>query len=77
MQHGNKTRGTAVLGGAGMVSLWGASSLIASVQSGTITLNASPNGTATITAVNTANSVIVFGGFSVNNATANTSLAPT
>ena len=62
-------------GMGGMVSLWGASSLVASVQTGTIALNASPNVTATITAVNTANAVIVFGGFSVNNATANTSFS--
>lgn len=62
-------------GMGGMVGLWGASSLIASVQTGTITLNASASGTATITSVNTANSVIVAGGFSVNNATANTSFS--
>ena len=58
MQHGNKTRGTAVLGGAGMVALWGASSLIKSVQRGTMNLNAVSSNTATITAVNTANSVV-------------------
>lgn len=58
MQNGNKTRGTAVLGGAGMVSLWGASSLIKSIQRGTINVISSGAATATIAAVDLANSII-------------------
>ena len=58
MQHGNKTRGTAVLGGAGMVSLWGASSIVRSVQYGSISVVSTA--TATINAVNTANSVVMY-----------------
>lgn len=50
--------GPAAMGG--MVSLWGQSSLIASVQRGTISLNAATSATATITAVNTAYSVVQF-----------------
>ena len=47
-------------GMGGLVSLWGASSLIASVQRGTISLNAATSATATINAVNTAYSVVQF-----------------
>jgi hypothetical protein len=48
------------LGGGGLVGLWGASGLIASVQYGTIAIGgAGTSGTATITAVNTANAVLV------------------
>lgn len=62
MQQGNKTRGTAVLGGAGMVSLWGASSLIRSVQTGTLSVgNGNTSNTATITAVAVEHSVLLYG----------------
>lgn len=46
-----------------MVGLWGASSLIKSIQRGTVTIaSAATSGTATITAVDLANSVLVFSG---------------
>lgn len=46
---------------SGMVGLWGASSLVRSVQRGVITLAINTtSGTATIAAVDTANSVLVF-----------------
>ena len=49
-------------GMGGMVSLWGASSLIKSVQRGTLTLAANTiSNTATITSVDTTNSMLVFG----------------
>lgn len=51
---------TGPLGGAGMVGLWGASSLV-SVQHGTISTTAA-SATATISAVNTANSLLLFNG---------------
>lgn len=57
MQHANKTRGTGPLGGAGMVGLWGASSLIASVQRGT----GSYASTVTINAVDTTRSIVLYG----------------
>lgn len=49
-----------ILGGGGMVGLWQASGLIASVQYGTISVGGgATSGTATIVAVNTANAVVV------------------
>lgn len=47
-------------GMGGMVGLWGASSLIKSVQYGTATATSSLTGTATITAVVLANSVVMY-----------------
>ena len=47
-------------GMGGMVGLWGASSLIASVQRGTISLNAATSATATINAVNTNFALVQF-----------------
>lgn len=58
MQHANKTRGTGPLGGAGMVGLWGASSLIESVQTGTITWTSGASNTATISAVDPSRSAV-------------------
>ena len=58
-------------GMGGLVSLWGASSLIKSVQTGEIQTNTNPN-TATINAVNTANSIICWQNCS--HTTANTNL---
>ena len=49
-------------GMGGMVSLWGASSLIRSIQTGTVAVS----GTTAITAVDLPNSLIFFGGFSTN-----------
>ena len=49
-----------------MVGLWGQSSLIASVQRGTISLSGSNSGTATIAAVLTENSVLRMLGNSMN-----------
>ena len=59
-------------GMGGMVSLWGASSLVLSVQRGTINITSAASATATISAVNTNNSVIRYlsfsnGGVSTNN----------
>jgi hypothetical protein len=55
----------------GMVSLWGANSLIRSVQRGTISIAAaSASNTATITTVDMANSRLQFLGYSNNNAAA-------
>lgn len=52
-----------VLGGSGMVALWGASSLIASVQRGTITIaTGSTSNTATITSVDTTRAIVTYGG---------------
>jgi hypothetical protein len=58
MQNANKTRGTGPLGGAGMVGLWGASSLIKSIQYLTSSIN---GGTVnvTISSVDTASSVAI------------------
>lgn len=58
MQNANKTRGTGPLGGAGMVGLWGASSLVQSVQQVTWTINAATVNT-TIAAVDTSRSIVV------------------
>lgn len=66
MQNANKTRGTGPLGGA-MVSLWGASSLIRSVQRGTITVSAAMTNTATIAEVKTENCVLLMLGFLPSN----------
>ena len=55
----------------GTVALWGASSLIKSIQTGTANTNASVTGTATITAVDLANSIILYGGDSQGNANPN------
>lgn len=68
MQHGNKTRGTGPLGGAGVVGLWGASSFIKSIQRGTCSTGGSTSGTATITAVDTANCTVRFLGYVDGNA---------
>lgn len=51
---------------SGVVSLWGASSLIRSIQSGTITLTNLTSATATISAVSLPNSVLVYAGYTVN-----------
>lgn len=52
---------TGPLGGSGMVGLWGAASVVRSVQYGSITIAAgATTNTATIAAVNTANSVCMF-----------------
>jgi hypothetical protein len=54
-----------------MVSLWGASSLIKSVQSGEIVIPSASNVvTATITSVATENAVLIFGGIVNNNGAA-------
>ena len=47
-----------------MVGLWGASSLVKSVQRGSIALGAAASATATVTAVDLANSVVTYGGAS-------------
>jgi len=59
------------LGQGGMVGLWGASSLIKSVQTGSVGLagTAALTGTATITSVDTASSLLIFGGNTTNDAT--------
>ena len=50
-------------GMGGMVSLWGANSLVASIQTGTISMgNGVNSGTSAITSVNTANSVVYYSG---------------
>lgn len=72
MQNANKTRGTGPLGGAGMVGLWGSSSLIRSSQHGLITLgNATATATATIDAVDTAQSIVLWSGGYGNQNTGN------
>ena len=59
-------------GMGGMVSLWGASSLIKSIQRGTITLGSGvTTGTATIAAVDTANAFVTMLGMSQSQANAN------
>jgi hypothetical protein len=59
MQSVNKTRGVGPLGGSGVVAQWGASSIVKSVQRGRTT--SSNNGfTATITSVDTNNSVVSY-----------------
>jgi len=56
-----------------MVGLWGASSLIKSIQQGTIAIgHGSTSNTATITSVDLANSFVVWGGWNYSN-TSNTS----
>ena len=59
------------LGGSGMIGLWGVSSFIKSVQYGNVSAtNASSlTGTATITAVDTANSVLLFNGNTTSDST--------
>lgn len=58
---------TGALGGSGMVSLWGAQSLILSVQRGLITIaNTATSGTATITAVDPNNAIVLYGGLNGN-----------
>ena len=47
-------------GMGGLVSMWGVSSLIKSVQRGTITLTGAATGTATITSVATENAVLMY-----------------
>ena len=71
MQNANKTRGTGPLGGAGMVGLWGASSLVRSMQAGTMTASYPTNATGTITAVDTANSIVFLLGLTQSNANTN------
>lgn len=56
---------TGPLGGSGLVGMWGASSLIKSIQYGTISMSGS-SGTAAITAVDTANSFVLLNGRSSN-----------
>ena len=58
-------------GMGGTVALWGASSLIKSIQYGTVTATGSLTGTATITAVVLANSVVMY----LGNRTTDTSAA--
>ena len=53
---------TGPLGGAGMVGLWGASSLVASVQTGQLDMNGVTTKTATISAVDLSRSICVFNG---------------
>lgn len=53
-------------GMGGLVSLWGASSLIKSRQSGFVTLGVSAQGNTTINAVDMANSVLYYNGFYEN-----------
>lgn len=75
MQHANKTRGVGPLGGSGLIAQWGASSLIRSVQYGLVRVNASTaSGTATITAVNTANAVLMYLGMSQDYVTDNANI---
>lgn len=47
-----------ILGGSGTVALWGASSLVTSVQFGSIAVSAATTATATITAVDTSRALI-------------------
>ena len=55
-----------------MVSLWGASSLVESIQYGTATVAGTGSGTATITSVDTSRSVVMFLGVSTNSGSVNT-----
>jgi hypothetical protein len=52
MQNANKTRGIGPLGSSGVIANWGASSLIRSVQRGTISVTGATSATATVSAVN-------------------------
>lgn len=54
--------GIGPLGSAGMVSLWNASSLIKSVQSGTFSTGGTTSGNVTISAVDPANSLVLHNG---------------
>lgn len=55
-----------------LVARWGAPSIVASVQSGTVTIGSgSATGTATIVAVNTANALVVWAGATSNETSAN------
>ena len=60
MQNANKTRGVGPLGGSGIVGRWGGSSLVRSVQRGVITYNSATQATATITAVDVNNSIVIW-----------------
>lgn len=53
---------TGPLGGAGMVGLWGASSLIKSIQRGTTTTSGATTGTVTVNQVDMNNSMLLYGG---------------
>jgi len=64
MQHANKTRGIGPLGSSGVIAQWGAASFVRSVQRGTINITSAASATATISAVNTDNSVIRYLSFS-------------
>jgi hypothetical protein len=67
---------TGALGGSGMVGLWGASSLIKSIQTGSVAIgSASASNTATITAVDMAHSALLHLGSTDNNAAANSRAA--
>jgi hypothetical protein len=59
----------------GMVSLWGASSLIKSVQRGTISVGASGSGTLTIAAVDTSRTILSYLFVSTGDTNANPSTA--
>lgn len=65
------TNRTGPLGGSGLIAQWGASSMIRSVQYGTMTVTTSGTNTATITAVDTANSVVQFTGIICDTSTSN------
>ena len=62
MQHANKTRGAGPLGSSGLIARWGASSLVKSVQSGTMGSWTNATNTATISAVDTANTLVFHDG---------------
>jgi len=62
MQNANKTRGVGPLGGSGMVGLWSASSLVKSVQTGSMNMQAATTANSTITAVDVANSIVLNNG---------------
>ena len=58
--HRRLGAGTGPLGGSGMVGQWGASSMVANVQFGTIAMNGvSASATATIAAVDTSRAVLI------------------
>lgn len=68
---------TGPLGGSGMVSLWGASSLIESIQRGTIAItNGTATNTATITAVDMSRARLRLIGYTINSGDTNNRLAP-
>ncbi len=69
MQNANKTRGISPLGSSGVIAQWGAPSFIKSIQS----WSSSYTGTSqsvTITAVDIANSILIFNGFNANDGNA-------